>query len=311
MEQLRDRQTENIMQNKSNNLYPIRTVSSLTGVNAITLRAWERRYDLIKPIRTAKGHRLYTQENIDLINKVVDLLARGIPISQVSHTLAQHQEPVEEQISDTWRDYLNQMTSAIRLFDEDGLEAIYNRVLALYPIDIVTNRLIVPLLIELGRRWETAEGSVAEEHFFSVYLRNKLGSRLHHNTTNITGPRILAACLPAENHEVGLILFALSAQARGMRVILLGANMPLEELPLAATRAKATAIVLSGYASNDLNKIQPALEQLVKSVTVPVFIGGTISSINFDAINRIGAIPLGDDITHGVKRIIETVDPAD
>jgi len=311
METIRNTPAPIVMQDKSNNLYPIRTVSSLTGVNAITLRAWERRYGLIKPIRTAKGHRLYTQENIDMINKVVDLLAKGIPISQVSHTLAQRQEPVEAQISDTWRDYLNQMTSAIRIFDEDALEDIYNRVLALYPIDVVTNNLIVPLLIELGRRWETAEGSVAEEHFFSVYLRNKLGSRLHHGITNATGPRIVAACLPDENHEIGLLLFSLSALARGFRVILLGANMPIEELPLAVTRAKAAAIVLSGYAGHDLSTIQQAIEQLVKSVTVPVFIGGTISSINFDAFNRIGAIPLGDDIAHGVKRIIETVKTTD
>jgi len=299
------------MQDKSNNLYPIRTVSSLTGVNAVTLRAWERRYDLIKPIRTAKGHRLYTQGNIDMINKVVDLLAKGIPISQVSHSLTNLQEPEEVQISDTWRDYLNQMTSAIRAFDEDALEDIYNRVLAIYPIDVITHKLIVPLLIELGRRWETDEGSIAEEHFFSVYLRNKLGNRLHHSITNTAGPRILAACLPGENHEIGLLLFALSAQARGLRVILLGANMPIEELPLAAIRARATAIVLSGFAGLNLNNIQQTIEQLIESVSVPVFIGGTISSINYDAISRIGAIPLGDDIAHGVKRIVETVKTSD
>jgi len=68
---------ETTMEPKTQNLFPIRTVSSLTGVNSITLRAWEKRYGLITPVRTAKGHRLYTQANIDMINEIVDLLARG------------------------------------------------------------------------------------------------------------------------------------------------------------------------------------------------------------------------------------------
>ena len=97
---------ETTMQNKPQNLFPIRTVANLTGVNSITLRAWEKRYGLIKPIRTAKGHRLYTQQNIDMINEVVALLAKGIPISQVSRTLQQRHELGEESESDPWRDDL-------------------------------------------------------------------------------------------------------------------------------------------------------------------------------------------------------------
>ena len=74
-------QTENLSGEEE--LYPIRTVSSLTGVNSITLRAWERRYGLITPIRTPKGHRLYTQNDIDLIQQVLELLEKGISIGQV------------------------------------------------------------------------------------------------------------------------------------------------------------------------------------------------------------------------------------
>ena len=64
-------------------LYPIRTVSRLTGVNSITLRAWERRYGLIKPVRTPKGHRLYSQADIDLIQQVLEFLDKGVSIGQV------------------------------------------------------------------------------------------------------------------------------------------------------------------------------------------------------------------------------------
>jgi len=284
-------------------LFPIRTVASLTGVNSITLRAWEKRYDLIKPVRTAKGHRLYTQADIDLINEVVYLLGKGIPISQVSHALVNRHAFVDKDEGDAWHPFLIRMISAVKNFDEYALDDIYNEVLAIYPIEIVTYKLVIPLLVELGRRWETAEGSIAEEHFFGVFLRNKLGARFHHGITNVYGPRLLAACLPGETHDNGLLLFALSAQSRGLRVTLLGNNMPLAELPVAAARSKTEAIVLSGSVNLDLNKLLHTIAQLVQAVAIPVFIGGKTSTIYFDDIVRAGAIPLGDDITQGIKRI--------
>ena len=119
---------------------------------------------------------------------------------------------------------------AIIRFDEPGVEDTYNEAMSLYPIAEVTSKLVVPLLRELGRRWETAEGSVAEEHFFSVYLRNKLGARFHHRPTlPAAAPRLLAACVPGEHHEIGLLLFALAAHEAGLRVVLLGADVPLGE----------------------------------------------------------------------------------
>lgn len=73
-------------------LYPIREISRLTGVTPITLRAWERRYDLIEPVRTDSGHRLYTQDHVDFINQAVELTKRGIPISKVKSVLSERKE---------------------------------------------------------------------------------------------------------------------------------------------------------------------------------------------------------------------------
>jgi hypothetical protein len=93
---------------------------------------------------------------------------------------------------------------------------------------------------------ETAKGSVAEEHFLAFYLRNKLGARFHHRARSETGPRLLLAGLPGEYHEIALLLFALSANSQGFRLLTLGANMPLEELTVVASRTDCDAIVLSG-----------------------------------------------------------------
>ena len=164
-------------------LYTIGTVSKLTGVGSITLRAWERRYDLIEPVRKQSGHRLYTRKHIDQINRITALTNQGMRISQIQPSMlepALSLAETEDRGANTWQGYLDNLISAIVTFDEDRIEEVYNEALSLYPIHLVTQRLLRPLLIELGLRWEDNKGSVAEEHFFAFYLRNKLGARFHH-----------------------------------------------------------------------------------------------------------------------------------
>jgi len=285
-------------------LYPIRTIATLTGVNAITLRAWERRYGLIKPVRTESGHRLYTRDDIDTIHRIVALLDKGVAISQVRHSL--HATPGGQTAVETagpWDKYRSQMIAAISQFDEERLEDLYNEILAIYPADLMTRKVLLPLLVELGTRWESAEGSVAEEHFFGVYLRNKLGARFHHRHRHASGPKLLVACLPGEQHEIGLLLFALAANDAGFRLVLLGADMPLEELPHAARCARCDGIVLSGSLEPKAGLLTDTLPKVVACVDVPVFVGGLTSVRHRDAINAAAAHALGNDLAAGLKRI--------
>lgn len=289
-------------------LYPIRTVSNLTGVNSITLRAWERRYGLIKPIRTPKGHRLYTQNDIDLIQQVLDLLDKGISIGQVKDYLkGKSTQTKREKASDPWSNYQRRMLNAIVRFDANALDQTYNDALSLYPIDLVTKHLILPLLKQLGIRWAESEGSVAEEHFFGAYLRNKLGARFHHHTATQHGPVLVAACLPGEQHEVGLMLFCLSALDQGYRLVYLGADTPFEELTVPVARSKADAILLAGSIDPDASVLNRGLTTLVESVDVPVFVGGKTAVKHNDDIVNAGAIPLGTDISQGIRKMEEMI----
>ena len=293
-------------------LIPIRTVSSLTGVNSVTLRAWERRYDLVKPIRTPKGHRLYTLSDVDLINEVVTLLDNGMSIGQVRQVLNTDRarpEPARELNADfdPWLDCQDRLLRAITAFDDRELNEVYHEVLSLYPVDIVTDRLIVPLLRELGERWAQGSGSIAEEHFFSVFLRNKLGARFHHLNRNRQGPKLLAACMPGEHHEVGLLLFALAALDWDYRVVLLGPNTPLPELPPVVERVAIQAIVLSGSAGIAATVVEQELPILCQKVAMPIFVGGQISCCYPETITAAGAIPLGDDLNLALRGIDATL----
>lgn len=289
-------------------LYPIRTVSSLTGVNAITLRAWERRYGLITPVRTPKGHRLYTQANIDLIQQVLVLLDKGISIGQAKAFLkTKNKQTAPEKAADPWSNFQSRMINAIVRFDTNALDHTYNDALSLYPIDLVTKHLILPLLRNLGQRWAENEGSVAEEHFFGAYLRNKLGARFHHHTVNQDGPLLVAACLPGEYHEVGLMLFCLSALNQGYRLVYLGADTPLNELKIPVEKSKADAVILSGSIGPGSSIHSNELSSLVNNVAVPVFVGGKFAVEYTDKIHAAGAISLGTDIFEAIRTIEQTI----
>ena len=284
---------------------PIRTVANVTGINPVTLRAWERRYNLITPRRTPKGHRLYTEDDVELIKQVLELLNQGISISQVKPLLEQppgqqHATALEAN-ADIWKDYQQKMLHAVEKFDEHVLDSTYSDALSLYPVDVVNQRLVSPLLRIIGERWKEREAGIVEEHFFSVYLRNKLGSRIHHLNQRSSGPLLLLACLPGEYHEIGLLLFSLATINFGYRVLVLGSNTPLEQLPMVLQQQPCAGIVLSGSARPSRGLFDSELPELVKNSAVPVFVGGITAAKNQQKVEAAGAIYLGESISAGLK----------
>lgn len=291
--------------------FPIRTVSTLTGVNPITLRAWERRHGLIRPTRTATGHRVYTHADIDTVRRILALVDSGVTIGHVSEAMAAQARSAPAADEGPWVRARAQMVDAISRFDEARLETLYNELLAVHAIEEVTARLLLPLLVDLGQRWDNHPGGIAEEHFFGLYMRIKLGARLHHRSRAMVGPKLVAACLPGEHHEIGLLLFALAAHEQGYRMVLLGANMPLDQLAYAARRTQAAGIVLSGSIEAPASLHAQALPTLVRDAAVPVFIGGPTSVHQEQELRAAGAIPLGTDITQGLHELHLTLNPTE
>lgn len=293
-------------------MLPIRTVANLTGINPVTLRAWERRYNLITPQRTPKGHRLYTEADVELIKQVLDLLDQGISISQVKplleHTPGQTATtPVPDTGGEAWKHYQQKMLKAIESFDEHALDTVYNDALSLYPVDVVNQRLTAPLMRILGERWKESGSGIAEEHFFSVYLRNKLGTRIHHLNQRSSGPQLLLACLPGEFHEIGLLLFAQGVVSFGYRVVVLGANTPLEQLPAVLEKRPCAGVVLSCSSRPSRGVLEDDLPDLVGKAGIPVFVGGNTAARHQKKIETAGAIYLGETLGSGLKQVSQTL----
>jgi DNA-binding transcriptional MerR regulator/methylmalonyl-CoA mutase cobalamin-binding subunit len=276
----------------------------VTGVNPVTLRAWERRYGLTRPRRTAKGHRLYAQKDVERILRVTALTRDGIAISRVKEALDIRPTPAAAGATQgRWSAYRRRFAAAIAAFDESELEAIYDEALALHAVDTVDRMLLIPMLKDLGERWSKVSGGVAEEHFFSTYARHKIGARFHHRRVSQDGPKILAACAPGEQHEIGLLLFALAAHADGFRVVLLGANVPFPEVAAAAHRAQCEAVVISNAIDPSSPEFYSQLAELVEAARRPVYLGGNAVPAREKQIADAGAVPLALSIESAVRRL--------
>ena len=289
--------------------FPIRVLAEKTGLGASTLRAWERRYGLLKPERTPKGHRLYELADIKRVQKIVDLLNDGHTLPRIADLLSTEGDAAGEslvnnnnpELATVWERFIQSTLEAISDFSIERIDAIYNEASSLYPLDLVTDKLIQPTLLALGETWKQhPERGIAEEHFYSSWLKNRLGARFHHANSQAHGARIICACMPGSYHEVGLMLFSLSALARGYRVLYFGADLPLSQIPYIAQRSAAKAIVLS-TPSQENEQTSRDLAALIPSLNTPVFVGGPDQHIDIDLIEDAGGILLGERTSVGLK----------
>lgn len=277
--------------------YPIRTVVRMTGINPVTLRAWESRYGLVHPERTPSGHRLYTRAQIDRIQRAMDMVRRGIPIGQVRAVLEREAGAAlaPEAGGGAWAELIGRALRAVHRFDRVALNQVYEDALAVHPVAKVTDLFILPLLRHLGQHWLDEEAGIAEEHFFTTHLRNRLGSRLMHTPARERDVPLVVACLPGEHHETGLLLFALEASGQGFRPVVLGPDVPLEQVGETARRL-GCPVVLSGTMKPRRGLLTGELPQLAKTLRQPVFIGGPVTVGRGAVLGAAGLIPVGSDI---------------
>ncbi len=299
--------------------FPIRVLAEKTSVGTSTLRAWERRYGLLHPARTPKGHRLYCEADVRRVDKIVHLLNDGHSLGRIAHILETENHHgmatqldnagLSSEMSSVWTQFIQHTLEATRDFNIERIDAIFNEASSLYPVDMVTDRLIQPTIEALGSQWKAhPERGIAEEHFYTSWLKNRLGARFHHAYSQARGARIICACLPGSYHEIGLMLFALSALARGYRVLYFGADLPLDQLPYIAQRSAARAIVLGAQTKID-EGVNEALADLIPQFDIPICLGGPDHLIDTDAFEQAGGILLGSNIAVAL-RVFESHVPA-
>ncbi|MBJ2346123.1 MULTISPECIES: MerR family transcriptional regulator [Pseudomonas] len=254
---------------------PIREVARQTGVNAVTLRAWERRYGLIVPHRTAKGHRLFNAEHVQRIQSILTWINRGVAVSKIKPLLETPQPP-EEPVQDEWQRQRHALLLAVTQLAERQVDDLINQAMALYPPRTVCEQLLLPLLAELQTRWQGQFGAQLEQVLFHTWLRSKFGSRIYHNNRQLRGAPLLLVNQSQSHQEPCLWLTAWLASSADCPVEILDGPLPAGELALAVERLKVRAVLVYSNHALDLSQ----LPRLLNAIDCPIIIAGPAASIH-------------------------------
>ncbi|WP_223488052.1 MerR family transcriptional regulator [Pseudomonas sp. A-RE-19] len=283
---------------------PIREVTRQTGVNAVTLRAWERRYGLIVPQRTPKGHRLFCAEHVQRILTILTWLNRGVAVSQVKQLLDTPQV-LTVPVGNDWQVLRQTLLQAVTQLAERTLDDTVNQAMALYPPRTLCEHLLMPLLEELEQRWQGQFGAQMERVFVYSWLRSKFGARIYHNNRQLrTAPLLLInhSDLPMEPH---LWLTAWLISSTDCPVEVFDWPLPPGELTLAVDHLQARGVLL--YSSKAMNLSQ--LSKLLNGVSCPKIIAGPTVRIHHTELSAkttaIADLSLAEDPLSAYQGLIQ------
>jgi DNA-binding transcriptional MerR regulator len=253
-----------------------------TGTSPELLRAWEQRYGLLRPSRSAGGFRLYTDDDKARILRTKQLIASGLSAAEAARqaltgkTVTEGATPVLEGLADELRDALDR-------FDEDGANRALDRLIAAVSVETVMREVLLPYLRILGDRWARGDVSVAQEHFASALLRGRLLG-LARGWGIGSGPTLVLACPPGEQHDLGLIMFGIAASRRGRRITYLGQDTPFSTIEATIDAVGPELVVFAVAEGTSLGQHARAIRAL--ATRVPVAVGGAGSTE--DEARRLG-----------------------
>ena len=263
-------------------LLRIGELSRRSGVSPELLRAWERRYRLLDPTRSQGGLRLYSVDDLERVRLMQHHLARGLAAAEAA-ALATEQAPAAPGGETPLAGAKDELADALAAFDEPRAHATLDSLLATATIDAVLTMVVVPYLHELGEQWERGDASVAQEHFASAVLRGRLLG-LARGWGRGLGPRIVLACAPGEQHDLGLIGFGLALRARGWRIVYLGADTPLTSVADAAHASDAEFAVVSAVTPELFREHRAELRKLARAQRLCLGgVGAVEAGLNLDA----------------------------
>ena len=294
------------------------------AVNQDLLRAWERRYGLLKPVRSPGGYRLYSGADEQRVRRMQAHLGRGLAAAEAAraaldeesnHSLAA--PPVAPAAADDptrpnasappkapfpvtnqgLTGLAEELRHALDELDGPAAEAVLDRLFADFTVETTLREVLVPYLSDLGDRWAQGAIGVTTEHFASNLLRARLAS-LARGWGQGHGPRAVLACPPGERHDLPLLVFGIVLHRNGWRIIYLGADTPLADLAHTVTEKRPDVVILAAVTPERFQESIPDLITLARTAPLRLAGAGATTSI----ADTVGATILaGDPITEAQR----------
>ncbi len=301
--------------------HTIKVICAQTGVLPVTLRAWERRYNLFKPQRTSGNYRLYSDRDIALLRWIKDGVERGESISRVVRefeTLRRlgrwpeagptpppaptHEPATPPEI------YAKQLYGALTALNEGQAADVLREAQGVFDVAVLCLNIIEPCLVEIGEAWYRGAIRIATEHFASQYLRGRLMNLYQAYPARHNAPRIVVGCAPSESHDIGCLILALLLRREGYRVEFLGANVHLGDLAHYARQERPALICLSANSEDSAHELRQMDTRLAGMRPRPKLIyGGQAFNLKPALRQTVPGEFLGKDAGTAVLQILERV----
>jgi DNA-binding transcriptional MerR regulator len=222
--------------NNIKNIFSIKDLENLSGIKAHTIRIWEKRYNVLQPMRTDTNIRLYSLSSLQKLLNITLLHDYGYKISKISTF-------PEEKIAEMVRDIIsnknaknhavNAFKMAMMNFDQELFFNTYNWLREEKSFKEIFHQVFIPLMEEIGLLWQTDTITPAHEHFISCLIIKKILVNIEkiENNKPLNTDKVFVLSLPLhEIHELGLMYLHYEIALKGYKVIYLGENLPIENL---------------------------------------------------------------------------------
>jgi len=285
-------------------VFRIGELSRRVGVSSHLLRAWESRYGLLRPERSAGGFRLYSEADAQRIRRMQAHLANGLSAAEAAQVVLAENRPADGATSNlpaggghedgpAVAELAGAIRQALDAFDEPAAQAVLDRLMSELSLRTVLRDVLMPYLGELGDRWAAGTVTTAQEHFATNVIRGRLAG-LARDWGDGHGPRALLACPPGELHDLGLMVFGIELHRNGWRIDYLGASTPVDELMRTAEVRRPELVVLAATMPGALDALIPELSML--SQRVPLALAGAGAAPQIAAATG-ARLLMGDPVT--------------
>jgi DNA-binding transcriptional MerR regulator len=289
-------------------LLGIGELSRRVGVSEHVLRAWESRYGLVEPVRSAGGFRLYSDGDERRIRRMQFHLGRGLRAAEAARAAIADSEPPAGSSAPAQRARAEQpelvalradLRAALDALDEPAAQAVLDRLLADYTLATALRDVVLPYLREVGDRWAAGELAVIQEHFASNVIGGRLAALARGWGTG-SGPRAVLACPPGELHDLPLLIFGIVLNRQGWRVHFFGANTPIGEVVDSARRSPPALVVVAATVPARITAIGHELAQLAAVAPLALAGAGATPAV----ADTLGARLLTDDPVSSAQQLL-------
>lgn len=279
--------------------YRIQTVAEMTGVSAATLRAWERRYGIPAPQRTASAYRLYSDRDIEMIRRVRELCEGGVAPAQAAEMVRGGRGGREETVrleADTAELAIHNILAAVERLDADMIEAAVRMAMYCGPTTSLFDRVFGPVLAEVGERWSAGTMNAAQEHLVSEIVGSALRDVLRLSRPASPSHTVVLACFADDEHVLPLLGAALTLTEWNMRAVVLGARTPPAAIGYAVAEMRPDLVGLSLTVPVEPERAARLFEEYaVACGTTPWLVGGQAASGLHELVKVAGGVLAPDN----------------